>query len=66
MSVKKLGLGCLSVCLSVCSSTLAAGAQTAGSIGAGVVPFDAAVRRNDDGDGPESVGATWHVARAAA
>ena len=55
-----------SVSLCVCASTLVNSARTAGPIGTGVPPIDAAIRRNDDGAGAGSTGGTWHVARAAA
>ena len=57
---------CVCVCLFVCPSILARGAQTGGPIGAGVVPFGAPIRRNDDGAGRGSVGATCHMPRGAA
>ena len=56
---------CLCVCLFVCPSILARGAQTVGPIGTGVTPFGAPIRRNDDGAGPGLVGATCHVPRGA-
>ena len=66
--MKKVGRDmcvCVSVCLSVCPSILPRSAQTGGPIGTGVVPFDALIRRNDDGAGRGSVGATLHVTRGA-
>ena len=63
--MKKVGRDVF-VCVSVCPSVLARGAQTAGPIGTGVAPFDAPIRRNDDGADLGSVGATCHVPRGAA
>ena len=67
---KKLGRTCLSVCVCVCVSKHFGTWRPNGCIdrdgGAGVVPFDAPIRRNDDGAGLGSVGATCHVARGAA
>ena len=68
-SVKKVDrqmFVCLCVCVCVCSSILARGAQTGGPTGTGVVPFDAPIRRNDDGASRGSVGATCHVPCGAA
>ena len=45
----------------MCSSLFGNSARTAGPIGAGVAPFDALKRRNDDGACHGSIGGTWHM-----
>ena len=57
---------CVCVCVCVCSTISARGAQTSGPIGTGMAPFDAPIRRNDDGAARGSVRATCHVPRGAA
>ena len=57
---------CQSVSQYVCPRTFVNNMRTAGPIGTGEAPIDAPFRRNDDGDSRESIGGTWHVARAAA
>ena len=50
----------------VCPSIYVNSVRTAGPIEIGEAPFDAPIRRNDDGVGLGSIGGTWHVTRAAA
>ena len=54
------------VCVSVRSSILAPGAQTAGPIGTNETPFDAPEEPKDDEANRGVIGATWHVPPAAA
>ena len=54
------------MCVCVCPSIFAPSDRTGEPIETRVAPFDAPIRRNDDGIGPGSVSATCHVPRGAA
>ena len=48
----------------VCRSVIGIGAQTAGPIGTGEVPFDAPEQRKDYGNNFRVTSGMWHVTRA--